>query len=222
MKTEFVIKTAERVEIPQFPIEAFREAVVNAIMHRDYFDKSSDIFIESYRNKIVIFNPGGLVKWLKQEEFGKVSKTRNPIIASLLARTIFAEKLGTGIERIRRAMKDKKLPMPYFEYYINSFYINLYDKNYDTKNINRTKIGHKSDANRTQIGHKSEDIRRRWILNFLKENETIRSLDIIYEFKIVKDTVSRDLKSLIQQNKIMRKGGGSNVWYELKKCENSN
>jgi len=65
IKIEFEIKTARRKEIPQYPEEAYREVIVNAIMHRDYFDKSSDIMIEVYRNKIVVFNPGGLVKWLK-------------------------------------------------------------------------------------------------------------------------------------------------------------
>ena len=79
-------------------------------------------------NKIVVFNPGGLVKWLKPEEFGTISKTRNPIIASLLARTIFVEKLGTGINRIRKAMELPNLPAPEFKFYEHSFYTTLFDK----------------------------------------------------------------------------------------------
>ncbi|NAS89915.1 transcriptional regulator [ANME-1 cluster archaeon AG-394-G21] len=128
IKVEFEIKTARRKEIPQYPEEAYREAIVNAIMHRDYFDKSSDIMVEVYRNKVVVFNPGGLVKWLKPEEFGTISKTRNPIIASLLVRTIFVEKLGTGINRIRKAMESTNLPAPEFKFYEHSFYVNLFDE----------------------------------------------------------------------------------------------
>jgi len=128
IKIEFEIKTARRKEIPQYPEEAYREVIVNAIMHRDYFDKSSDIMAEVYRNKIVVFNPGGLVKWLKPEEFGTISKTRNPIIASLLSRTIFAEKMGTGINRIKEAMKSSSLPAPEFKFYEHSFYTTLFDK----------------------------------------------------------------------------------------------
>ncbi|MCD6457127.1 MAG: putative DNA binding domain-containing protein [Methanophagales archaeon] len=128
IKIEFEIKTARRKEIPQYPEEAYREVIVNAIMHRDYFDKSSDVMVEVYRNKIVVFNPGGLVKWLKPEEFGTISKTRNPIIASLLARTIFVEKMGTGINRIRKAMKSSNLPAPEFKFYEHSFYTTLFDK----------------------------------------------------------------------------------------------
>jgi ATP-dependent DNA helicase RecG len=76
----------------------------------------------------VVVNPGGLVKWLKPEEFGTISKTRNPIIASLLARTIFVEKLGTGINRIRKAMESSNLPAPEFKFYEYSFYVNLFDE----------------------------------------------------------------------------------------------
>ena len=130
IKIEFEIKTARRKEIPQYPEEAYREAIVNAIMHRDYFDKSADILIEVYRNKIVVFNPGGLVKWLKPEEFGTISKTRNPIIASLLSRTIFVERMGTGINRIRKAMESSNLSVPEFKFYEHSFYTSLFDKTY--------------------------------------------------------------------------------------------
>jgi ATP-dependent DNA helicase RecG len=84
--------------------------------------------VEVYRNKVVVFNPGGLVKWLKPEEFGTISKTRNPIIASLLVRTIFVEKLGTGINRIRKAMELPNLPAPEFKFYEHSFYTSLFDK----------------------------------------------------------------------------------------------
>ena len=80
------------------------------------------------RNKIVVFNPCGLVKWLKPEEFGTISKTRNPIVASLLSRTIFVEKLGTGINRIRKAMESSNLPKPEFKFYEYSFYTSLFDK----------------------------------------------------------------------------------------------
>lgn len=128
IKIKFEIKTARRKEIPQYPEEAYREIIVNAIMHRDYFDKSSDVMIEVYRNKIIVFNPGGLVKWLKPEEFGTISKARNPIVASLLSKTIFVEKLGSGINRIRNAMELSNLPKPEFKFYEYSFYTSLFDK----------------------------------------------------------------------------------------------
>ena len=53
----------------------------------------------------------------------------------------------------------------------------------------------------------------------MEQKGTIKSVEIINRFHIVKDTASRDLKYLIEENKIVRKGGGNNVWYELKSEE---
>ena len=65
----------------------------------------------------------------------------------------------------------------------------------------------KSEANRMKIGQKSDARRReKWILDYLKENKVIKSIAIINQFNIAKDTVSRDLKTLIKQNEIVRKG----------------
>ena len=97
--------------------------------------------VEVYRNKIIVFNPGGLVKWLKPEEFGTISKRRNPIIASLLSRTIFVEKMGTGINRIKNAMDKANLLAPEFKFFEYSFYTTLFDKTYivaEEKTVEKT------------------------------------------------------------------------------------
>ena len=124
---EFVIDSIKRKEIPQYPKEAFRECIVNAMMHRDYFDTAEDVLIEIFRNKIAISNPGGLVQGLTPEQFGKKTRSRNRIITNLLLRTIFVEKLGTGINRIREAINKMQLPVPMFEF-DSSFQVTLFDK----------------------------------------------------------------------------------------------
>ena len=146
IKVRFIIKTARRKEIPQFPEAAFREAVVNSIMHRDYYDKTSDTFVEAYRNMITIYNPGGLVHWLKPEDFGKMSKTRNPIIASLLSKTIYVEKMGTGIRRIQDSIKAAKLPEPEFKYNEYRFCITIKDETFLQKKDEHDKIQNFDDS----------------------------------------------------------------------------
>jgi len=100
----FEIDGLYRKEFPQFPKDAYREAVVNAVVHRDYFD-SGEVAVEKMRDFIYINNPGGLVPYLKKEEFGTVSKPRNTLLADLLSRTYFMEKVGTGIKRIQEECK---------------------------------------------------------------------------------------------------------------------
>ena len=124
---EFIIKKLEREEVSQYPEESVRESIINAIMHRNYLDDSEDILIEVFRNKLAVSNPGGLVKGLNPKEFGRKSRTRNSLIANLLLRTGYVEKLGTGINRIKHALRKAGLPEPLFRYN-SSFLTELYDK----------------------------------------------------------------------------------------------
>jgi ATP-dependent DNA helicase RecG len=108
--------TPRRKEIPEVPYDALREAVINAVAHRDYFEKGANVMVEMFDDRIEITNPGGLVKGLRPEDFGKKSVLRNPNIAALLHRIRYIEKMGTGITKIRKLIKAAKLPPPKFEY----------------------------------------------------------------------------------------------------------
>ena len=101
--------TPQRREIPQIPYDALREAVINAVTHRDYFQKGANVMIEMFDDRIEISNPGGLVKGLPPEEFGRRSLLRNPNIANLLHEIKYIEKMGSGIPKMRRLMNEAGL-----------------------------------------------------------------------------------------------------------------
>ncbi len=115
LKIKYIIKTTKREEVLEIPEIALREAVVNSVVHRDYFEKGSNIFVEIFDDKVEISNPGGLVKGLTEHEFGKRSVTRNPLIASLMLRANYIEKLGTGISRIQNSLSEVGLPFAEFD-----------------------------------------------------------------------------------------------------------
>ncbi len=96
----FEIKNLKRDEFPEYPIEAYREAIVNAVIHFDYY-LGDTIAIEKLKNSIVINNKGELL--FPENEFGKKSEARNRLLVDLLARTDFMEKAGTGIKRVTNA-----------------------------------------------------------------------------------------------------------------------
>ena len=96
----FEIKDLKRKEFPEYPIEAYREAIVNAIIHFDYF-LGDTIAIEKLKSSIIINNKGELL--FPKSEFGKKSEARNRLLVDLLARTDFMEKAGTGIKRVTNA-----------------------------------------------------------------------------------------------------------------------
>ena len=90
----YEIKELRRKEYYEIPESAIREAVVNAVIHRDYFEKGANVQINVFDSKIEIINPGGLVEGLKKKDFGKKSMSRNPLLLSILSKTEFVEKIG--------------------------------------------------------------------------------------------------------------------------------
>lgn len=104
-----------REEILEIPETAFREALVNALCHRSYYEKGGGIMVEIYDDRVVISNPGGLVSTISPQEFGRKSFSRNPILFGLMQRIALVEKVGSGIKRIRDTIKDANLPEPLFE-----------------------------------------------------------------------------------------------------------
>jgi len=112
----YEIKELRRKEILEIPEFVLREAIINAVAHRDYFERGANVQIDIFDNRVEISNPGGLPKGLKPENFGKHSVTRNSLIVSLLHRCNYVERAGTGIQRMREGMKEASLLEPTFEF----------------------------------------------------------------------------------------------------------
>jgi len=104
LRTEYIIEKVEREEKPEIPEMVLRELIINAMVHRDYFSEGR-VIIEIYSDRFEISNPGGLL--FKKSELGKISLSRNPLLADLVHRLRLVEKIGSGILRIQELMKDK-------------------------------------------------------------------------------------------------------------------
>ena len=92
----------------------FKEAIINSLSHRDYYDKGAVTTIELFDDRVEISNPGGLVSAISHTEFGKRSHSRNPLIFGLFARMNMVEQIGSGIIRMNDLMKEAGLPEPVF------------------------------------------------------------------------------------------------------------
>ena len=104
-----------RKELWEIPETAFKEAIINSLAHRDYYDKGGRITIELFDDRVEISNPGGLVSAIPRNEFGKRSSSRNPLIFGLFERMRMVEQIGSGISRMRDLMKEEGLTPPEFD-----------------------------------------------------------------------------------------------------------
>ncbi len=116
-----------RKEIWEIPETVFKEAIVNALSHRDYYEKGATILIEVFDNRVEISNPGGLVSAILPEQFGTKSFSRNPLIFGLFNRMNLVEQVGSGIQRMKDLMKENELPEPAY-FYDGMFSIKLHRK----------------------------------------------------------------------------------------------
>ncbi len=103
-----------RKEIWEIPEIVFKEAIINSLAHRDYYDKGGRITIELFDDRIEITNPGGLVSSIQPSEFGFKSHSRNPLIFGLFERMDMVEQIGSGIGRIKENLQKAGLPEPIF------------------------------------------------------------------------------------------------------------
>jgi ATP-dependent DNA helicase RecG len=120
----------QREERWEYPMEALREIVINAIVHRDYAS-TSDSIIKIFDDRIEVFNPGALPQGLTIEKLltgDYVSSIRNRKIADMFKEIGLVEKYGTGIPRILREFEAYGLSIPKFEEIGPGFRVTAYKK----------------------------------------------------------------------------------------------
>jgi predicted HTH transcriptional regulator len=118
MPVEGRVEGWKRIDIPEYPIEALREAIVNAVIHRDYSRYGESIRVFYYADRIEIHSPGLLLPGVtvEQMEKGEVrSRLRNPVLANLL-RDIpgYMERIGSGIRFMLDETRRMGLSAPQF------------------------------------------------------------------------------------------------------------
>jgi ATP-dependent DNA helicase RecG len=103
-----------------YPPEAVRELLMNAVLHRDY-QSTSPIRFYQFCDRIEIQNPGGLYGEASPENFPRVNAYRNPIIAEAMHVLGYVNRFGRGIARARRFMQENGSPEPHFDFQVNHF-----------------------------------------------------------------------------------------------------
>ena len=120
--------TGKRDDREEYPLEAVRELVLNALIHRDYsiHTQGMPIQLSMYSDRLVISSPGGLYGRLTVDDLGKVRPdTRNPVIATIMEVLGETENRYSGIPTVRRLLSEAGMAAPLFEVVRGEFRVTL-------------------------------------------------------------------------------------------------
>jgi len=127
MAVSAVVKGLEREETTEYPQFAVREAIVNAICHRDYRLKGRRIEIRMYADRLEVISPGGLPGFITIDNIVDEHFSRNPRIVNGLFQWGYIEELGLGIDRMMEEMEQAGHRPPMFDARPYSFSVTLHN-----------------------------------------------------------------------------------------------
>jgi ATP-dependent DNA helicase RecG len=220
MKSAMRIEGFSRVEITEYPTEALREAVRNAIIHRDYAIEGATVMVKMFRDRLVVESPGLLPRPLTLEKIRSLNYkpiSRNPIIARAMFDMGFIEERGGGIKRMHDLMLNHGLEKPDFNYDSGYFTVTFYGPGEKIIDIHPKEITVVYAIEPAKLPLLND--RQKGILKYLLEHGRIASEECTKHFSITRDTANRDFKKLIKEGLIEKRGRGRATYYVLKDKE---
>lgn len=200
----------KRVDIPEYPFEAIREAVINAIAHRDYTRRGAPIKISIFDDRVEVDNPGGLLPGLDIRSLEGVHETRNEKICSIFHETKDMERYGTGIIKMKNLMKSHGLKLPVLFQPGDFFKITFYgpgDKILDlVPNIPKER-----QMDLKGLGLNNRQIEALRIM--VNEKKKISTQKYCKLFKVSRNTAYLDLKELVEKHMVSVEGKGRAGYY---------
>ena len=196
-------KGLERVDHLDYPEEALRESLINAVVHREYAIPGP-VLISIFDDRIEITALGGLTKELSLDDIMLgVSVLRNKKLGDIFYRLKLIEAYGTGIEKIMRSY-DNCSEKPKIDISDNAFKITLPNQNY-----------HKNTAS----PKKEIDYREQTIMDLFKEKETIARKDIQEALDVSQATAILLARDLVEKDILLKESGGKYQRYRLNEAK---
>ena len=193
-------KGLQRIETLEYPYEAVREAVINALIHRDYTDPTV-LQIRVYENKMVLSNGATLSLEVPIEKFKEnhISKPFNPLLANMFYKAGFVESWGKGTTNIVDDCKKMGLPEPEYKYTFHSVQVVFSKKN-------------------SSIVIENEGINEgiNSLYKYIQKFPNKRVIQIEKDLDIPSKTLERWIKELKQNDKIEYKGSKKTGGYFAK------
>ncbi len=200
-----------RVKIDEYPPEVIREAIVNAIAHRDYEDAARTIYVKVFYDRVEILSPGNLMRPLTISKLRRGNyepSSRNPTLAQYLSQMNLMEQRGSGIRRMHAAMVDHGLDVPEYSFRNGYFKVTLRGPGDNLECL-------KTPAKQTILPSVEERLTERQcqMAELLADGKGLTSRDCQERFGISGVTAAADFKILVDLGIAERIGKGRSTRY---------
>lgn len=221
----------QRVEPLEFPIEALREILYNAVAHKDY--RGTEITVRVFKDRLEIWNPGTIPSELDinhlWERHGSIQ--RNRLIAEAFYYAGFVEAWGRGFEKIRNAFTAENLKLPTFATHSGGFEVSILRERYvvisgyDKVMEHMHNVTNENGVDGTINVIKELSDRQKDILKALGYhdtnnvilNVTLNAAQLAEKFNVTSRTIMRDIDALVLKGLIHRVGSRKNGYWEVVK-----
>ncbi len=199
MRVGAVVSSLQREELTEYPPFAVREALVNAVAHRDYQIRGSRIEVRMYSDRLEIISPGDLPGYITVDNIVEEHYSRNPMLVHGLFQWGYIEELGLGIDRMIEEMVQAGHEPPKFKATSYSFTVAL-------SNIRQ----------RAAVPKWTRNMNERQIraLNYVRDNGSITNR----EFRMIctgvtSETLRLDLVDLVDRGLLLKIGSKKGTYY---------
>ena len=201
LSRRFIIEDTRRKELWDYPLEALREGIINAIIHRDY-RRPEEIQIKIYDEHMSVWNPGTLPFDLSVEDLyhEHPSHPRNRLIAEVFYLAGYIEKWGSGTLRMVSSFREHGLPEPKFSTMGDGFLVEFRKDIFNEKDLR-------------SIGLNERQIKA---VMYVKERERITNKEYQDINGVSRQTASRDLSEMVKMGVLLQRGTvGKGTYYVL-------
>lgn len=208
-----------RIDLPDYIERPIHEALVNALVHRDYMEIGSEVHLDIFDNRIEITSPGGMVEGLpiqKRDLYHIASRRRNPYLADIFHRLQLMERSGSGIKEI---MNDYKASANITEDRLPTFFSDESDFNVTFWNLNYgVTLGSNEESNGESSGEVAEKSNgignlnktEKQIVTIIAENSNITQKDLAIQIGMSEGGVRKAMTKLKKAGIITREGSTKN------------
>ena len=198
----------ERREVTEYPYPAIREAIANAVAHRDYWRRDVEVRVSIFADRIEVQSPGRLPAPLTLDTLGEEYALRNHLIAELLFHIRYIERWNTGILRMRRWMREHELPEPVFEEIGQTFRVTFHGPGDRILDL----IPEEGVTDLRTLGLNERQIEALRLM--VNEDRDMTNREYREMFSVGNQTAARELKGLVEKGQARRVGQGRATRYE--------